>query len=94
MGDSSPSSETSKTGESPMKTRRKFSPVISVVLCKGCLICVYVCEKLGADVLGESEERTTMGGVLPVVEGECTGCHWCERFCPDFAISVEEVEAC
>jgi NAD-dependent dihydropyrimidine dehydrogenase PreA subunit len=94
MDYSNSSSETSKTGESPVKTRRKFSPTISVVLCKGCLICVYACEKLGADVLRESEERTAMGGVFPVVEGDCIGCRWCERFCPDFAISVEEVEAC
>jgi NAD-dependent dihydropyrimidine dehydrogenase PreA subunit len=48
---------------------------------------------LGGDVLGESGETTAMGGVLPEVEGECIGCRWCERFCPDFAISVEEVVA-
>ena len=61
--------------------------------CKGCLICVYVCKKFGGDVLRESDRRTGMGGVLPKVEGECIGCRWCERFCPDFAISVEEVSA-
>lgn len=35
-----------------------------------------------------------MGGVLPEVVGECIGCRWCERVCPDFAISVEEVAVC
>lgn len=80
--------------ESPPKKRRRFKPEISVESCKGCLICVYACEKFGAGVLGESDDRTGMGGVLPKVKGECIGCRWCERFCPDFAISVEEVGAC
>lgn len=78
--------------KSSLKTRKKFKPVISEGQCKGCLICVYACEKLGADVLRESSERTEMGGVLPTVDGVCIGCRWCERYCPDFAISVEEVE--
>lgn len=73
---------------------RKFKPEISAEACKGCLVCVYVCRKLGGDVLGESDERTELGGVIPNVKGECIGCRWCERFCPDFAISVEEVEPC
>ncbi len=87
-------STSSNQGASPSRMRKKFSPIINVNVCKGCLICVYVCEKLGADVLKESGESTAMGGVLPTVSGECVGCRWCERFCPDFAISVEEVEAC
>lgn len=45
-------------------------------------------------MLGESDERTELGGVIPNVKGDCIGCRWCERFCPDFAISVEEVEPC
>ncbi len=79
--------------ESFLRKRKKFKPEISAEICKGCLICVYVCEKVGSRVLGESDERTGMGGMLPKVEGECIGCRWCERFCPDFAISVEEVGA-
>jgi len=62
---------------------------ISPEYCKGCLICVYICNKLGGKVLKESGEKTALGGALPVVEGECIGCRWCERFCPDFAITVE-----
>jgi 2-oxoglutarate ferredoxin oxidoreductase subunit delta len=79
--------------ESPPRKSR-FKPEISVESCKGCLICVYACGQFVAGVLGESDERTAMGGVLPKVEGECIGCRWCERFCPDFAVSVEEVGAC
>ena len=75
-------------------SERRFNPIISKEACKGCLICVYTCEKMGPGILAESGERTAMGGVLPVVAGDCTGCRWCERVCPDFAISIEEVEAC
>ena len=73
---------------------RKFSPIISVESCKGCLICLYTCKKRGPGIMAESGERTDMGGVLPVVVGECTGCRLCEWVCPDFAISVEEVGTC
>jgi NAD-dependent dihydropyrimidine dehydrogenase PreA subunit len=69
---------------------RKFKPEISDEACKGCLICVYTCEKWGAGILKESEKRTPIGGVLPEMVGDCSGCRWCERTCPDFAISVEE----
>lgn len=88
------SSKTEKTDESIPKTKRRFKPKIDEDMCKGCLLCVYACGKFGADILGESVEVTSMGGVLPKVEGDCIGCRWCERFCPDFAMSVEEVEAC
>jgi 2-oxoglutarate ferredoxin oxidoreductase subunit delta len=73
---------------------REFKPDFSSEACKGCLICVYVCEKMGPGILKGSSERTAMGGVLPVAEGKCLGCRWCERVCPDFAISVEEVVSC
>ena len=74
------------------QAKRSFKPVINEDACKGCLICVHACERFGAGILKESSEVTSMGGVLPYAEGECIGCRWCERHCPDFAISVEEVE--
>lgn len=74
--------------------RRTYSVDIDEDNCKGCLICVYVCNKLGGKVLKETGETTALGGALPAVEGACTGCRWCERFCPDFAIAVEEAAAC
>jgi 2-oxoglutarate ferredoxin oxidoreductase subunit delta len=70
---------------------RKFKPEILDEACKGCLICVYTCEKRGAGILKESGKRTPIGGVHPEIAGDCIGCRWCERTCPDFAISVEEV---
>jgi 2-oxoglutarate ferredoxin oxidoreductase subunit delta len=67
-----------------------FRPEISPTACKGCNICVYICGKMGGKALGESDERTGMGGLRPEVKGRCIGCRWCERYCPDFAISIEE----
>jgi len=89
-----PESNMSTTVEERSGSKRIFTPRISPEYCKGCLICVYICDKLGGKVLKESGEKTALGGVLPVVEGECIGCRWCERFCPDFAITVEEEAAC
>ena len=74
-------------------SKRKFKAEVSQEACKGCLICAHYCEDRGAGILKESEERTHMGGVHPRVEGDCIGCRWCERVCPDFAINVVEVEA-
>ena len=60
-------------------------------LCKGCLLCIYICNKRGGGVLTRSGVETLLGGFLPECRGECIGCRWCERLCPDFAITVEEV---
>ena len=57
--------------------------------CKGCSICILVCPK---DVLVESKEVNSRGYFVPAIvdEEECTDCHQCELFCPDFAIFVIE----
>jgi 2-oxoglutarate ferredoxin oxidoreductase subunit delta len=71
---------------------RKFKVTIDDSKCKGCLLCVYACTERGAKVLKESDKKTALGGTKPTVEGNCIGCRWCERYCPDFAINVEEVK--
>lgn len=59
--------------------------------CKGCGICIRFCPK---QILIISKEVNSRGYYTPcVVEaGECTNCHQCELFCPDFAIFVVEEE--
>lgn len=76
--------------------RRRLSHRVAIDKehCKGCLICVYACNKLGGKALRESGERTPLGGALPSADGDCTGCRWCERLCPDFSISIEEEAGC
>jgi len=73
------------------ETPKKFKVTIDTEHCKGCLLCVHVCNTRGGKVLKESEKKTALGGTQPVVEGDCIGCRWCERYCPDFAINVEEI---
>jgi len=53
--------------------------------CKGCGICVAVCQ---SDVLELSEEKNERGYLLPrIVSPEaCINCALCEMCCPDFAI--------
>ncbi len=75
-----------------METTRKFKVTIDEDQCKGCLICVHICESRGGKILKESDKKTALGGTLPVVDGDCIGCRWCERYCPDFALNVEEAQ--
>ncbi|MBD3415145.1 MAG: 4Fe-4S dicluster domain-containing protein [Candidatus Aminicenantes bacterium] len=53
--------------------------------CKGCGICVAVCQ---TEVLKLSDEKNKDGQRHPVVidEEQCLNCGLCEMFCPDFAI--------
>jgi len=58
--------------------------------CKGCKICVEICQ---ADVLAVSEESNNNGYFPPHVKNpdNCIYCGMCEMFCPDFAIWVTAI---
>lgn len=55
--------------------------------CKGCGICVEVCQ---TSVLEISEEQNAQGYSFPVAAApdECISCGLCEMLCPDFAIWI------
>ncbi len=59
--------------------------------CKGCKICIEVCQ---ADVLDIAEEQNPRGYNPPCVKNleNCNICGLCEMFCPDFAIQVSNTE--
>ena len=58
--------------------------------CKGCAICVSVCNK-GCLEIQESfnQEGYYYPGMKP--DAECTGCGACVKLCPDFAVTVYEI---
>jgi len=66
------------------ETARTKTPAIAVTdeWCKGCEICVLVCEERCLDMNAR--------GTVDVVDAEaCTRCMLCELYCPDFAITVQ-----
>jgi 2-oxoglutarate ferredoxin oxidoreductase subunit delta len=62
--------------------------------CKGCGVCVEICQ---TRVLTLSEELNEAGFPYPVAEHteRCLLCGMCEMFCPDFAIwaAIDREEA-
>ena len=61
-------------------------------MCKGCHICISICPH---GVLKKADVVDNRGFFLPVVADldACVVCRLCEMECPDFAISVVEVES-
>jgi 2-oxoglutarate ferredoxin oxidoreductase subunit delta len=59
--------------------------------CKGCGICIEVCQ---ARVLERSTETNSGGYYIPAVKDAdaCLGCGMCEMLCPDFAVWVRVIE--
>ncbi len=55
--------------------------------CKGCWICIEVCQ---ADVLGVSERTNRRGAHPPFLQNidNCIRCGLCEMLCPDYAIFI------
>jgi 2-oxoglutarate ferredoxin oxidoreductase subunit delta len=70
---------------------KKIEIEIDEKLCKGCYFCI---EKCPNEVLTKSENLGPKGYLIAKVDDveKCVGCRICERICPDFAISVKEVE--
>jgi 2-oxoglutarate ferredoxin oxidoreductase subunit delta len=66
---------------------KKIDAIIEVKQewCKGCKICVEACNR----------QVLEMKGLYPEVINidACNACGMCEVLCPDFAITVDKVEA-
>ncbi|GHV69567.1 4Fe-4S ferredoxin [Spirochaetia bacterium] len=71
---------------------RKGKVVIDRELCKGCLLCIRACPM---KVL-EKEESPNSTGSYPskvVHLDKCIACGNCWEVCPDFCISIYDLEA-
>lgn len=65
--------------------------VINREFCKGCDLCIKFCP---TDVYEHSNDLNEKGvhPPEPVRAEDCIFCYNCELYCPDFCITVEEVE--
>lgn len=71
------------TKDRPSRPRGHVS--IFETWCKGCGICIEFCPQQVFEANGQ--------GRPVVAHGEkCTACHWCDRHCPDMAITVRRLE--
>ena len=64
---------------------------VDTTLCKGCNFCIYICPQ---EVLETAKEPSSKGYLTatPQHPENCILCQACEQVCPDFAISVKELD--
>lgn len=68
----------------------KFEVAIKNLVCKGCGICVEVCER---NCLKIQESFNVSGYYYPeFTNGDaCSGCGACSNLCPDYAVTVYKI---
>ncbi|MGR3319896.1 MAG: 4Fe-4S binding protein [Candidatus Anammoxibacter sp.] len=59
--------------------KKKTEVIINHRFCKLCGICVVFCPVKNLSIINQKL----------VEDGRCTGCHMCEKRCPDFAIIIK-----
>ena len=76
-----------KSQDKQSKRKKKhYSQIIFKDWCKKCGICSSFCPK---NVIGQDED----GGPVFERPEDCIGCRFCELHCPDFAITVTEIDS-
>ena len=60
--------------------------------CKGCGLCVWVCNQDGLEVADELNELGVYP-VQPVEDVKCTGCGKCALMCPEGGIEIDASDA-
>ena len=72
-------------GKQSERAKKRYSQIVFKDWCKKCGICSAFCPK---DVIGQDE----YGGPVFERPEDCIGCRFCELHCPDFAITVQELD--
>ena len=65
--------------------KKRYTQTVFRDWCKRCGICRAFCPK---NVIGQDE----LGGPVFERPEDCIGCRFCELHCPDFAITVQEID--
>ncbi|MBN2421660.1 4Fe-4S binding protein [Candidatus Woesearchaeota archaeon] len=62
--------------------KKKFKVLINNKWCKCCSLCIKFCPVKNLTMTEQGVKDS----------GKCIGCKLCERYCPDFAIEVQEIK--
>jgi len=84
--DAQKSNPPKSSGKQSGRAKKRYSHTVFKDWCKKCGICSSFCPK---NVIGQDEH----GGPLFERPEDCIGCRFCELHCPDFAITVQELDA-
>jgi len=78
-------SPSKSSGKPSARAKKRYSQTVFRDWCKKCGICISFCPK---NVI----ERDEYGGPVFERPEDCIGCRFCELHCPDFAITVKELD--
>ena len=73
------------SGKQSERAKKRYRQTVFQDWCKKCGICSSFCPK---NVIGLDE----YGGPVFERPEDCIGCRFCELHCPDFAITVQELD--
>ncbi len=70
---------------------KRFEVVILERFCKGCGLCVEVCEQEKLFINPKPDKQGIQRAVVRP-EADCTGCLRCATICPDAAVEITRIE--
>ncbi|MBF0217753.1 MAG: 4Fe-4S binding protein [Candidatus Omnitrophica bacterium] len=71
----------------PEKTSHRSGIKLDKERCKGCMLCVEVCQRKVLEP-AKGVNKKGMGYVVVAAAGKCSGCGLCVMMCPDCGIEI------